>query len=111
MTTNKPEISISNYTPVIYETAVDFGDAVSFDGVNDYVETNNLTGLNTGNQVHTIEQWVYLPELASDENLLHIVPKVITKHVHSVILVNKPIVQCKSVFMAVVVDNFNQLLM
>ena len=57
--------SISNYTPVIYETAVDFGDAASFDGVNDYVITNNLNGLNTGNQVHTIEQWVYLPELPS----------------------------------------------
>ncbi|MEM9273667.1 MAG: LamG-like jellyroll fold domain-containing protein [Cyanobacteria bacterium P01_F01_bin.143] len=35
------------------------------DGTNDYVITNSLTGINTGNSVHTIEQWVYLPELPS----------------------------------------------
>ena len=39
------------------------GNVLSLDGTNDYVTTNNLTGLNTGNQPHTIEQWVYLPEL------------------------------------------------
>ena len=39
------------------------GNVLSLDGTNDYVTTNNLTGLNTGDSVHTIEQWVYLPEL------------------------------------------------
>lgn len=36
---NEPTVSISDYTTTIYETPVDFGDAASFDGVDDYVES------------------------------------------------------------------------
>ena len=38
---------------------------LNLDGSDDYLTTSSLTGLNTGNTVHTIEQWVYLPELPS----------------------------------------------
>ncbi|MGB6297681.1 MAG: LamG domain-containing protein, partial [Rivularia sp. (in: cyanobacteria)] len=67
MTTNKPEINISNYTPVIYETAVDFGNAASFDGVNDYVDLGSPSQLQiTGNQ--TIEMWIKPAHFDSRQN-------------------------------------------
>ncbi len=56
---NEPTVSISDYTTTIYETSVDFdfGDALSFDGVDDYVTLGNPLELQiTGNQ--TIEMWL-----------------------------------------------------
>jgi hypothetical protein len=45
---------------------------LNLNGVNNYVTTNNLVGLNTGNQVHTIEQWVYLENLPSQRAWLSV---------------------------------------
>ncbi|MBV6627277.1 MAG: DUF4114 domain-containing protein [Rivularia sp. (in: Bacteria)] len=59
MTTNKPEVNISNYTAEIYETAVDFGDAVSLDGVDDYVELPYTINPGSGNPF-TVETWFKL---------------------------------------------------
>ncbi|BAY84313.1 hypothetical protein NIES267_38090 [Calothrix parasitica NIES-267] len=66
MTTNKPEINISNYTPEIYETAVDFGDAASFDGIDDYVQVPNSSELELTDG--TIEFWVKPDWAANSKN-------------------------------------------
>ena len=66
MTTNRPEINIYNYTPQIYETAVDFGDAASFDGVDDYVQVPNSSELELSDG--TIEFWVKPDWAANSKN-------------------------------------------
>ena len=66
---NEPTVSISNYTPTIYETAADFGDALSFDGVDDYVELLDGTVAGTfdsGSSTFTITGWLKPSALSSD---------------------------------------------
>jgi hypothetical protein len=52
----KEDIKVSLYQNTGYSA-----NYINFDGVDDYVSTN-LTGLNTGQKLHTIEAWVYLEE-------------------------------------------------
>ena len=57
ITDNEPTVGISDYSTTIYETASDFGDGVSLDGVDDYVDLGSTSALQiTGNQ--TIEMWI-----------------------------------------------------
>ncbi|MEL6987737.1 MAG: VCBS repeat-containing protein [Bacteroidota bacterium] len=55
-----PSINISDYTTTIYETSVDFGDAVSLDGTDDYVEIAHDSSLSLNNL--TLEAWIYPTE-------------------------------------------------
>ena len=42
------------------------GGALSFDGVDDYVSVASISGLSTGNTVHTIEGWIKVSALPSN---------------------------------------------
>lgn len=50
------KVNISDYTTNIYETQPDFGNAVSFDGVDDYIKVSNSPELELTDG--TIEFWV-----------------------------------------------------
>ncbi|MEM1391712.1 MAG: LamG-like jellyroll fold domain-containing protein [Cyanobacteria bacterium P01_H01_bin.150] len=63
-----PKINISNYTTTIYENQA-FGNAVSFDGVDDYVELTdgNVAGaFDGGSTAFTITGWIKPNSLSSD---------------------------------------------
>jgi len=69
ITDNEPTVSVSDYSTTIYETTSDFGDAVSFDGVDDYVELIDQSVASTfdsGSTAFTITGWLKPSTLSSD---------------------------------------------
>jgi len=60
-----PQVRITDYTPTIYETHVDFGDTASFDGVDDYIELGNVLP-----DDYTKEAWI---KRSSGSNDIHII--------------------------------------